>query len=124
MTIPKKIIELAVEGEWKPWWLGKPVKVSHSFIEVLEKEAVVYQWWQEIALDPLFWQALGNRLMWSEKGALEIFEKNEKVKTIHKRFEVSATPLWKHYAFEFYNLILTNGDTEYFWEELLKDNEK
>lgn len=43
-------------------------------------------------LDPLFWQALGKALGW--KGA------------------------WKHYAHQYFDLLLTGGDTEKFWKEL------
>ena len=60
----------------------------------------------QIALDPSFWQSLGKTLGW-EKCA-EGCEGDCKV------------GVWKKKARRFYDLILTGGDTEKFWDELLK----
>lgn len=56
----------------------------------------------EMALDPLFWQALGKALGWKER-----------TKTIHYQ-------TWYLYAKEYFHLLLTGGDTEQFFKDLLK----
>lgn len=53
-----------------------------------------------IALDPTFWQALAK---------VGLYTKSPR----------TVDP-WKRTAREFYDLILTGGDTEKFWEEILK----
>ncbi len=73
------------------------------------------------ALDPNFWKGLSKYLGWPEdSGAVEIFEKNRDSKKARERFETRKIPLWRHHAFDFFDLILISGDAEKFWKELLK----
>lgn len=58
----------------------------------------------KVILDPLFWQALGKALGWGTTTASNNFGyKNS----------------WQYYAHQYINLILTGGDTDKFWKELL-----
>jgi|SRR5579871_4920013 len=96
MIIPKAAIEKALEGGWKranysPGWA--PASMAANI--------VVYQ----VALDPSFWQALGKAL---KEGDLKETWPNG----------TTYYP-WQRIALDFYDLILTGGDTEEFWEELL-----
>jgi hypothetical protein len=61
-----------------------------------------------IILDPLFWQALGKALGW-----------NETDKLAHDLHSPDIEPLWYLFAMEYFDLVLTGGDTEKFWKELL-----
>lgn len=77
--IPKTIIEKAFEGGYKSR-VGDLVS------------------WEEIALDPAFWQCLGKALGW-------------------ERYTMPYGD-WKMYARRFYDLILTGQSTDEFWKEL------
>lgn len=60
--------------------------------------------------DPLFWQALGKALGWENEVydwvPLEGPDKN-------------MVPPWLIHALHYYRLVLTSGNTELFWKELL-----
>lgn len=112
--IPQRAIEKAIEGGWQldmsmNWYATTPNERNQL------REARLYK----AALTPSFWQALGKALGWGENGAVEIYEKNREGKTAQQRFETRTIPLWRHHAFEFYDLILTGGDTKIFWDKLL-----
>lgn len=102
--IPKSAVEKAIEGGW----LGNTNRdlkvVIDRYNDVLTKRGrvIYYKKSQErIALDPTFWQALGKALGWPEKS--EVYRRGK----------------WLHQAVCFYDLILTGGDTEKFWAEVL-----
>lgn len=99
--IPREAISRAVEGGWKP-----PYEESYANKWEIENDGIwtydgesLGEWhiWQQIALDPSFWQALGGRLP-------KIGED------------------WLLYALRFSTLILTGGSTDEFWDELLNAN--
>lgn len=61
MTIPKEIIEKAIQGGWSTPTPGKWI----------ENEG----WYAHVALDPSFWQALGKSLGWGEgSGGIEVWD--------------------------------------------------
>jgi hypothetical protein len=66
----------------------------------------------ELMLDPLFWQALGRALGWSEthnRGKEVIgFDDREKL-----------VDVWLYHALRCHELVLTGGDQEKFWKDLL-----
>lgn len=68
--------------------------------------------WQEIVLDPTFWQTLGKALGWGEAD------------TGLDDQMFFWMPEWKRNAHEFYDLILTDQPTDKFWDEILSTNEK
>lgn len=96
--IPKQAIEKALEKSW----------ICKACIEP-EKN---YPWYEHaIALDPTFWQALGKALGWRE-------EEWHPTRT----YPDGSQKTWAGYmphAHRFYDLILTGGDTEKFWSDLL-----
>lgn len=107
--IPKKVLELACEGGWELRGGFVPTGVTAlptgnpSFSLRFEDPDTKKPWhesvgWEEIALDPAFWQALGKQLGWAPMGEATV-EKGS----------------WFSYAHGFYDLILTGGDTEKFW---------
>jgi hypothetical protein len=92
--IPKKAIEKAMEGGWHA---GCNVHYFKNSVEIAVRSPngwneITYRH-EQIILDPSFWQAL---------------EKSLKEKH-----------LWRMWAHDFYDLILTGADTEKFWNELL-----
>lgn len=114
IMIPKSAIEKAIRGGWNEEvqsWLkeadGDWNKLrSYQYQEMF---GILEQY--KIVLDPTFWQALGKALGWQETGK----------------------KVGKFYSDKFYNdtivvakaqrltrLILTGGDTEKFWTDLLK----
>lgn len=90
MNIPREAIEKAIEGGWNP----------SGSATISMQEAIERLRYEEIALDPTFWQALGKSLGWA--GGNETAEM------------FAATQLHK-----FVDLILQGKSTEAFWQELL-----
>lgn len=95
--IPEKVIEVAHEG-------GYQNRVGELIT------------WQEIALDPLFFQALGKALGWPDRTFYTI----ECVAKEYHVWEETSEITWIYQAHRFYDLILTGGDTEVYWNDLLK----
>lgn len=97
MNIPKAVIEKAIEGGYEGAFIN-PL----NQLEYRKHPA-------QIALDPLFWQALGKALEWEEG------------KKIYNRgiWDRSIREIWCENAHRFYDLILTGQPTEPFWDELL-----
>lgn len=60
--------------------------------------------------DPLFWQALGKALIDHRRWRRPI--------TVNKG--LPDKPVWLFHALRYHELILTGGDTERFWKDLLK----
>jgi hypothetical protein len=85
-------IKLAIEkGGWKPHHLGRAMSLPFGNI-ILGENYIT---------DPQFWVALGKALGW-------------KVSMEH------LNPTWLYYAQQYHKLVLTGGDIESFWHELLK----
>lgn len=94
MNIPKEILEKAIEGGWN----SKGFNLNEWGGEIMHDASCI------IALDPSFWSALGKAFGW-EKGIDTYPYKN-------------IAPFEK--AHKFYDLILTGGDTDSFWQEVLQ----
>lgn len=107
MTLPKHIIELAIEGGWDiKKGVGIPAKIDIIPSMQLYASKVVPE---KVILDPLFWEALGKRLGWSPKNSWK-----DSGDIRHAGWIIEAK--------RFYDIILTNGNTDKFWEELLESN--
>lgn len=106
--IPKQAIEKAIEGGWSPKYghHSDLVDSNGEWIGVENSRVVSYA---EIALDPTFWQALGKVLGWVRL-----------TKVDENPTRRAAVPTCNEYAHRFYDLILTSGDTDKFWDEILK----
>ena len=100
--IPKQAIEKAITGGWQPLseW-------GSSWVDIPQ---------ERIALDPTFWQALGKALGWDEDNTTDMIWTCALCNQ-----ECGGHSKWLHYSHRFYDLILTSGDTEKFWEELLNN---
>lgn len=103
--IPKQAIEAAVVGGW----------IQSQFSEN----------WQLIVLDPTFWQALGKTLGWEKKMVVRVgevignFVGGNKFVGQEMGFGMHYFNPEIYHAHRFYELILTGGDTEKFWADLL-----
>lgn len=97
--IPKQAIEKAIEGGWKPAWhkRGDNDQLTAEYVADAPHET---------ALDPSFWQALARSLAWNSPTA--------------KFTDIGSNSRWVKTAHHFYDLVLTGGDTEKFWEEILQ----
>lgn len=97
MTIPPKVLEMAVQGGWK---------IPRTFYsESRQKEAM---------LNPIFWQALSKICGWSNYAVCNIHGQPCTLNC------AQAFPFERIYqAHRLYDLILTDSDTEKFWEEIL-----
>lgn len=116
--IPKEAIEKGIEGGWETY---------ASYWQTID--------WQVIALDPSFWQALGKALGWLAKYLqTECPKCHHDVKYLNpgnfcpecgsvtvsvEHWRQYTRSTFTDYAHRFYDLILTGGDTEAFWNELL-----
>lgn len=100
MTIPAHIVERAIDGGWDDLVHGDD------------------NWQYRAALDPLFWQTLGKALGW-----VSVKHKHpDDCACGYTKCEMVETTVlhhWKQNALRFYDLILTGGDTEKFWDEIL-----
>lgn len=116
--ISKQAIKKAIEGGWGRGKTDIPLELMPLFLaEHPERE---YQ----VALDPTFWRALGRVLGWGtcnrdtdvllckRCGASDMY--------IQAHPDEICGADYKQYAHDFYDLVLTGGDTEKFWEEILK----
>ncbi len=125
MNIPKQAVEKAIEGGWRgvTTWNDNPnydIFVQDELIgSRLPSGHTDTKNWTEVALDPTFWQALGKALGWDEDPYRDpigtVWEKTD-----HKGNSVRYLDDWNNAALCFYDLILAGGDTEKFWEEILK----
>lgn len=113
--IPAHIIEKAVEGGWSGVSLEEKGKWVGGRVEGIE------HYWHSIALDPSFWQSLGKVLGWTKNICTDCL--TPYVDKTSCTCGMSYPPLddtWHLHAMRFYDLILTGGDTDAFWEELLE----
>lgn len=107
MIISKEAIEKAIEGGWD----CKIVKQEPLEMRRKNSEHISHT---QAALDPLFWQALGKSLGW------EMIWNGQYMNTRHNPKELVMVEGWEYNAHRLYDLILTNGDTDAYWEEILK----
>lgn len=98
MTIPREIIEQAIQGGWVG--IDLPAPSMFNWSEKRHKENYKRACGALNALDPLFWQALGKSVGWNEHGT-------------------KYPSVWFYQATTFYELILTGGNTDAFWASLL-----
>lgn len=96
--ISERAIEKAIEGGWLP----RGMKPKKKFEFEIDKHVVFFDkvnvWrmsFEAIALDPSFWQSFGEMRGWTKTK-------------------------WLAHALGFSHCLLTEGDTEKFWDELLK----
>lgn len=90
-----------------------------------------FQYWttQEAILDPLFWQSLGKALGWNKRvckgcGSIDKPVKGEYHDICPRcnRGNEDRIELCLYQAHHYFDLVLTNGDTEKFWQDLLNPN--
>lgn len=118
-------IKLAVEKggyDWKIFELG-----GNYFIQGTD----IRMHTSDIILDNQFWQALGKALGWNEhkwehthaRGSEydELVCKNCDLLKKYIRKDICSVKQNK-YAHQYFDLVLTGGDTERFWKELLSSN--
>ncbi len=100
--IPEHIVKLAMENGYK--------NLTHNFIKIEKRhnQAVM-------ALDPLFWQALGKAKKWYEKyDAIK-----EKTYALTGGLNMpKAMYEWRRQSSKFFDLLMTNGDITVFWANL------
>jgi hypothetical protein len=110
MTIPHRIIEKAISGGWENPLPQVFAKISDDHKEQFHAEVTTIILWNQFAplviCDPLFWQALGKALGWPKVSAYPRESDNE-----HET--------WRVTAIAFYDLILTGGDTDAYWNDIL-----
>lgn len=115
ITILAEVVKKALQGGWSPKYGHHEDLVDDNgeWIGVENSRVISYA---EIALDPLFWYALGKTLGWSEYAVCD---------THGAKCEVGCTAAvekeFLYHAHRFYDLILTGGDTTEFWQELLNN---
>lgn len=128
-------IKLAIEkggymGGWQEWWEFEEHRNRNEWVLRHNADWDDFITFKEIALDPLFWQSLGKALGWADEvtsagnrkeHAFPQYYRDETDK-INKAWEKCIKqPEWLFHAREYFNLILTGGDTEKFWKGLLND---
>lgn len=113
--IPKQTIEKAIEGGWKylnSYEFGDRRDFPLYAVDETKSPQVYMVDWHMVVLDPTFWQALGKSLGWRKAGIRSPSQGRMKD---GKWFDDE----WFINAHRLYDLILTGGDTEKFWNELL-----
>lgn len=113
--IPKKAIEKAISAGWnypKDVKVRKDKKRDGYWFE--QASGGSYRGCRNIALERAFWQALEKELEWplySDGDGFWGFVRGED--------EYAQGLSWRTKAHQFLNLILTGGDTQKFWDEIL-----
>ena|ERR1041384_4791582 len=112
----EEIIKLALEkGGYPSNWF------DDGDYDIASKSALA----NAIVLDPLFWQALGRVLGWHRilcygcKEPLANSDDEEALKACNAGEDMNMEE-WKYYAMHYFDLVLIGGDTESFWQSLLK----
>lgn len=131
MTIPPKVIEIAIHGGWKPpvedsknWYRDLNILTETGW-KTLADKIIQRNGYEEIALDPKFWQALGKALEWKfiDVGEDVCFlcgaAKYDKVECQYSSKHRYGKDEWRKNARLFFNLILTEQSTEKFWDEII-----
>lgn len=92
---------------WKPSFTSE--SVSHHWFGKSNNQTISLA---VTALDPLFWQSLGKALEW---------ERYNRCPACSRVPSPASGPFdeWHYHALYFYDLILTGGDTQAFWDDLL-----
>jgi len=118
--IPKAAIEKAIEGGWKSVcsncqesWLGhKQTRIGNRYCTTGPAP-------YKTALDPSFWVALGKALGWKRFAIIQWYDNfgSKKEREIYRGVES-----WLFQARRFSSIVLTGGDTEAFWKELLVES--
>lgn len=109
----KEAIKLAIEKGGYNWGGWKEVStLDHS--ETFDGETWYYIGGsqvleQQIVLDPNFWKCLGEILSW-----------NDFIPECAEPNKIVEPNQWINEAMNYYFLLLTDGDTEQFFEDLLK----
>ncbi len=123
--IPKHFIELALAGGWyggsrypktkkQQMHILKLVRVNDALSKIYLEQA------HEIVCDPTFWRSLGKELKWQD---IQELETRITKCWCSKCGEVRVTmqwPVWKYHAQHFFELLLSGGDTDSFWKNLIK----
>lgn len=72
--------------------------------------------------DPLFWQALGKALGWHSVCDENGHDSGKPIGTLCLERDICGGMMiqeWLYHAHQYIDLVLTGGDTEKFWKELL-----
>lgn len=128
MNIPKRIIELAIEGEWgdyhslnfvNEYWVNVNLKAT-TVIEEDHQEKTVQQTTalpiHSVILDKHFWIALGKKLGWDSDYHHSLTQMAGDEMLSGKIMRRNSAEYKTH---ELYDLILTDGNTDKFWEDIL-----
>lgn len=143
--IPKHIIEKAIEGGWREKM--RKIVMEKSYCMLFAERLSTYPtmiYYAEFILDPLFWQALGKSLGWGKEtyhtntgkewgerfcnhcGISVDIQPSRESGCNHVHYPESCdiclknSKTWKEQARQFFDLLLSNGNTSAYWESLIK----
>ena len=118
-------IELAVEkGGYRR--IAIPFEFHDTYLKYHRGSLLTYTAVADLICDPLFWQSLGKALGWIEdatapdeiENGLPDWAKGGTLELIGPDLK---TPMWKYAAHQYFDLVLTGGDTEKFCKDLIKN---
>lgn len=131
MKIPKAAIEKAMAGGWKPSLVPRATLIRKVMpVEAHETDvSTCAELWAFVFVDPEFWKCLGKSCGWEE--SIEIFMSDYTGNhpfmggTLDYPYVEGAGMTykglrWKYEAMRFFDLILIGGDTDAYWQEILK----
>jgi hypothetical protein len=122
--IPENIIELAIKGGYWPKIRSEVTNYELELVTARETGK-----WQELiqkyvhvnmVLDPLFWQALGRKNKWKNWKCTKCkfqFDKQGLI-ACPSCSRIGHREAWRQVSLEFFDLLMTNGDTDKFWNNL------
>lgn len=114
MTIPPKVIEMAVQGGWKdfrPAITSRYIDDTH-LAQTMQDFLYADLYNAQLIVDSTFWQALSKSCGWSNVATMG---------APVKRDMGLGVPIWQGKAHRLLDLILTQQPTEKFWEEIISN---
>lgn len=117
-----RILRFAINNGWKHPWTQKEFKIEEVVVHGGGDKDVIFSWdghlWglNDFALDPTFWQALGEGLGWKVDGDCSNWEHSNK--SVHCP-ECQYGDEWNMKWHEFIDYLTEGKSVESFFDELI-----
>lgn len=107
----------------------RQIEIGKKYVSVSSQQGNTKQLcsFETLFLDPKFWQVLGKALGWGiccdENGHKPFGAKLNELCKVRDMCDGLIIEEYLYHAHQYFDLVLTGGDVEAFWQELLKDKD-